>query len=59
MQQKYLPPPPRTHHRLIDVGLVLVAVPVPQVKLLGIVAIGAGLGLEIYDEVQRQRRKVG
>lgn len=56
-QTSYLPPPPRTHHRLIDIGLILVAVPVPHVKVLGIVAIGAGLGFELHAELQR--RKVG
>lgn len=42
---------------LVALGLALVAapVPVPHVKVLGVVSIAAGLGLELWDEIQRRR----
>ncbi|MCY4186093.1 MAG: hypothetical protein OXC82_10270 [Rhodobacteraceae bacterium] len=42
-------------NKLIGIGGALVMVPVPQVKILGMVAIGVGLGFEIYDEIQKRR----
>ena len=46
----------RTNNRLIDVGLVLAtAAPTPPIKSLGIAAVGAGLLLELLDEVQRRK----
>ncbi|MDE0304227.1 MAG: hypothetical protein OXI87_04990 [Albidovulum sp.] len=53
-------PESRTTNRLIDIGLFLatVPVPVPQVKVLGVISIAAGLGLEIYDEIHRRKADI-
>ena len=46
----------QTTYPLIGIGLTLVKVtPAPPVKLLGIVAITAGLGLALFDEIQRRK----
>ena len=42
-------------NKLINIGGALVMVPDPRAKILGVVAIGVGLGFEIYDEVKKRR----
>ena len=42
-------------NRLFDVGQVLVMTPVPRIKVLGVAAVAAGPGLELFDEIHRRK----
>lgn len=44
-----------TANKLIGIGGALLTTPVPQVKIMGMVTIGAGLCFEIYDQIQQRR----
>lgn len=41
-----------TPNKLIGIGVILVMIPNPWTKILGLVSIGAGIGCEIYDQFQ-------
>ncbi|MCY3725213.1 MAG: hypothetical protein OXF95_01075 [Rhodobacteraceae bacterium] len=44
-----------TQNILIGIGVTLVMVPNPHVKILGVVTVGVGLGFEIYDQYEQRR----
>ena len=48
--------PSQSTNPLIGIGVTLVTVvPVPHVKMLGVIAIVGGLFLHFYDEIQKRQ----